>query len=69
MVKAIHQGLAKPGDPIYKQGWTLYMGPQQKRPSETPSEGTPPKPSEKTAEGHPAVEAESRKEKGTEQEI
>jgi hypothetical protein len=29
MVKAVHRGLAKPGDPFYKQGWTSYIGPRQ----------------------------------------
>jgi hypothetical protein len=61
MVKAIHKGLVKRGDPTYEEGWTLYMGPQPKRPSETPSEHTPPKNSESTtpsAAANPAAKAE-----------
>jgi hypothetical protein len=48
MVKVTHRGLAPLGHPIYQRGWTLYMGPQPKRLSETPSGDTPPKNSEST---------------------
>jgi hypothetical protein len=46
MAKIINEGSAKPGDPIFQQGWTLYMGPQPKKPAETPSQDTSPKKSE-----------------------
>ena len=42
------QGLSASGHPIYQRGWTLYMGPQPKKPAETPSGETPPKNSENT---------------------
>jgi hypothetical protein len=59
-VKVTHRGLAPPGDPIYQRGWTLYMGPQPKKATETPSEDASPKtsesntPSEKSAAENPA---------------
>jgi hypothetical protein len=45
MMKVTHRGLAKPDDPIYKRGWTMYVGPLQipKKLSETPSEKAPQK--------------------------
>jgi hypothetical protein len=64
MVKVINRGLLPPDDPIYQRGWTLYMGPQPKRPAETPSEDTSPKTSESTAQSansaavNPAAKAE-----------
>jgi hypothetical protein len=67
MVKVINRGLLPPGDPIYQRGWTLYMGPQPKRPEETPSEDTLPKTSESTAPSekaaaNPAAAAEKTEE-------
>jgi hypothetical protein len=47
MAKIINEGLAVPGHPVYKQGWTSYIGPRQNEPpSETASQDTPPKKSE-----------------------
>jgi len=66
MVKAVHRGLAKPGDPFYKQGWTSYIGPRQNELPEKPTNNTPQthsvstKPSE--AEEKPVAEAENREE-------
>jgi hypothetical protein len=45
-MKVTHRGLMNVNDPAYEEGWTLYMGPQPKRPAETLSEGTPPEKSE-----------------------
>jgi hypothetical protein len=65
MAKIINRGLLPPDDPIYKQGWTLYMGPQPKKPAETPSEDTPPENSESTTSSEKAAvenpEAEAEK--------
>jgi hypothetical protein len=64
MVKVTHRGLAPPGHPIYQRGWTLYMGPQPKKATETSSEDTSPKTSESTtfsansAAVNPAAKAE-----------
>jgi hypothetical protein len=63
-MKVTHRGLLPPDDPIYQQGWTLYMGPQPKRRSETLSKDTPPEnsesttPSEKAAAENPPEEGE-----------
>jgi hypothetical protein len=50
MAKIIDKGLAPPEDPIYKEGWTTYIGPQQKKQSTTPTKSTPQKSSEETKE-------------------
>ena len=47
-MKVTHRGLLPPDDPIYKRGWTLYIGPLQV-PAATPSKDTEPKKSESTA--------------------
>jgi hypothetical protein len=47
MVKIIDKGSYPPGHPIYKQGWSSYIGPRQNEPSsETASQDTPQKKSE-----------------------
>jgi hypothetical protein len=64
MVKVTHRGLAPPGHPIYQRGWTLYMGPQPNKATETPSQDTSPKksesttPSDKVAAVNPVAETE-----------
>ena len=40
--KVIHRGLAKPDDPVFKEGWTVTL-PQSGRRSSTPSSSTPAK--------------------------
>jgi|HubBroStandDraft_6_1064221.scaffolds.fasta_scaffold247014_2 hypothetical protein len=60
-VKSTHRGLAKPDDPVYKQGWSSYTGPLQNELIEKPTNSPPQKPSE-TAE-KPVAEAENPEEK------
>jgi hypothetical protein len=68
MAKIIDRGLAPPGHPIYKQGWSSYIGPLQNEPSETASKDTPSKksesttPSDKVAAEIPAKDAEKTEE-------
>jgi hypothetical protein len=65
-VKSTHRGLAKPDDPVYKQGWSSYIGPLQNAPIETPTNNTPQTPSESTnpseAAEKPAAKTESPEE-------
>jgi hypothetical protein len=56
MVKVIHEGLAKPDDPIYKEGWTLYMGPRQNELIEKPTNNTPQTPPSETTKPSEAAE-------------
>ena len=44
-LKVTHRGLAKPDDPVYKQGWSIYIGPRQIEPPKKP---TKPKPTRST---------------------
>jgi hypothetical protein len=41
MVKATHKGLRNLDDPAYKQGYSVNLDPQLKKPSETPTKDTP----------------------------
>jgi hypothetical protein len=48
MAKIIDEGLAPPGHPIYKQGWSSYIGPRQNESTEKPTKSTPQAPSPNT---------------------
>jgi hypothetical protein len=61
MVKAVHRGLAKPGDPFYKQGWSSYIGPRQNEPLEKPP-NTKPSESADPSVVEPSAEAEETEE-------
>jgi hypothetical protein len=61
MAKIIDEGLFPPDHPVYKQGWSSYIGPLQV-PRERPSKNRPEDPSEKAAVENPAAEAEKTEE-------
>jgi hypothetical protein len=64
-VKSTHRGLAKPDDPVYKQGWSSYIGPLQNGPIEKPTNNAPQTPSESTKPPEaekPVAEAENPEE-------
>jgi hypothetical protein len=51
-VRVHHRGQVAYDDPVYKQGWTINLLPQLRKPIEMPSENTPPKPSKKKDENN-----------------
>jgi hypothetical protein len=60
MVKIIDEGSFPPDHPIYKQGWSSYIGPRQNKPIEKPTSNTSPK-STKSSEAAEKQVAEPEK--------
>jgi hypothetical protein len=56
MAKIIDEGLAPPGHPIYKQGWSSYIGPRQNELIEKPTNNTPQTPPSETTKPSEAAE-------------